>query len=249
MAKLAGAVEYQRWTEFTRGRLLTLTNIIARFAPTNPHRILVGTHYDSIIRAYRDVEQPDALMPGANNSASGVALLLETARVMSGRGDQPTLGIDLVFFDGEEGAISMGEGDSEWSPVGSLHFARHIRDLYPKENPQEGIIFDMVCYNKLKLYPEKESLQIASEQVSRFWQIGAELAPNVFSLTPTRTPIFDDHLSLATIGIPSFLVIGFDYAPWFNTTKDTLDKCSTESLEAVGRTLLSYLYAASEAAH
>ena len=60
---------------------------------------------------------------------------------------------------------------------------------------------------------------------------------------PTRYPIGDDQDALAAAGIPSFLVIDFDYDPWFNTTKDTIDKCSSNSLEAVGRTLVTYLYA------
>jgi hypothetical protein len=58
----------------------------------------------------------------------------------------------------------------------------------------------------------------------------------------TPYPISDDHTALAEAGIPSFLVIDFEYEPWFNATADTQDKCATESLEAVGRTLLQYLY-------
>ena len=66
-------VTTQRWVERAGGRTMAMTNIIARFNPDNPRRMIVATHYDSIIRAYRDAKHPDAPMPGANNSASGVA--------------------------------------------------------------------------------------------------------------------------------------------------------------------------------
>lgn len=69
-----------------------------------------------------------------------------------------------------------------------------------------------------------------------------EIAPRAFSTTSTRFPISDDHTALANAGIPSFLVIDFEYEPYFNTTQDTIDKCSATSLETVGRTLLRYLY-------
>ncbi len=75
-------ISTQRWIAREAGRTMAMTNIIARFNPANPRRVIVVTHYDSIIKAYRDAKNPDAPMPGANNSASGVAVLLETARVI-----------------------------------------------------------------------------------------------------------------------------------------------------------------------
>ena len=88
--------------------------------------MIVATHYDSIVKAYRDAKNPDAPMPGANNSSSGVAVLLETARVLSLL-PEPPVGIDMVFFDGEEGSKSLGAGDPDFKPIGSPHFAEHLR--------------------------------------------------------------------------------------------------------------------------
>lgn len=246
-AKLSLPTQQQHWTEVAGDRVLDLTNVIGRFAPSNPRRVIVGTHYDSIVRAYRDAAHPDAPMPGANNSASGVAVLLETARVLSQSLARPPIGIDFVFFDGEEGPLSLGEGDPNWFPLGSPYFANHLIELYGRGKPSEAVIFDMVCYEKLKLYPELASLASARSQIEAFWRIGGELAPTIFSMTPTQSPIYDDQLALNQAGIPSFLVIGFEYAPWFNTTEDTLDKCSPRSLEAVGRTLTRYLYRTAKA--
>jgi glutaminyl-peptide cyclotransferase len=242
LSKTSATLQEQRWTQVDKGKRLNLTNIIARFDPENPRRIIAGTHYDSIVRAYRDADHPDASMPGANNSASGVALLLETARVLDKLPTLPTVGIDLVFFDGEEGPISLGAGDPDWRALGSPYFAEHIDGLYSNHRPLASVIFDMVCYKELRLSPEVISLRFAKQEVDQFWKIGSTLAPGIFAQTPAPLPISDDQVALDSIGIPSFLVIGFAYEPWFNTTKDTIDKCSPRSLEAVGRTLLRYLY-------
>jgi glutaminyl-peptide cyclotransferase len=221
------------------GKKYFVTNIIARFDPANPRRIVVGTHYDSIVRAYADRERPDDPMPGANNSASGVALLLETARALDSI-ERPTAGVDLVFFDGEEGANSLGVDDPKWYPLGSPYFAEHLADLYPQK-PEQGVVFDMVCDKNLDIRPVAASVS-ANTQARAFWNIGQTIAPTSFLTKPTPQLIFDDQTALANAGIPSFLVIDYDYNPWFNTTQDTIDKCSPASLESVGRTLLQYLY-------
>jgi glutaminyl-peptide cyclotransferase len=238
----AAEIETQKWTYVgDDGVKHALTNVIARFDPANPRRVIVGTHYDSIVKAYRDKDHPEAPMPGANNSASGVALLLETARAMSAS-PPPPVGVDMVFFDGEEGPKSLGAGDPNWFALGSPYFAAHLSELYPSAKPEKGVVFDMVCYGKLKLNPELSSLQRARAEVGKFWGIGRKLAPSVFLQSPTEGMIGDDQAPLTAAGVPSFLVIDFEYDPWFNTTKDTIDKCSAASLEAVGRTLLTYLY-------
>jgi glutaminyl-peptide cyclotransferase len=243
LAKGARAlVKQQEWTYHDEnGTSFQLTNVIARFQPSNPRRIIIGTHYDSIVRAYRDSENPLAPMPGANNSASGVAVLLEIARSLSLL-PPPPIGVDLVFFDGEEGPKALGAGDPEWRPLGSPYFVSHLKELYPQEDPEQAMILDMVCYRNLKLKPELSSLWSAQHQVDEFWAIGKNVSSTIFVSTPTSEPISDDHTALASVGVPSFLVIDFDYDPWFNTTKDTIDKCSTESLNAVGHTILRYVY-------
>jgi Zn-dependent M28 family amino/carboxypeptidase len=238
----ADAVTTQRFSyRGEDGKDHAMANIIARFQPANPRRIIVATHYDSIVKAYRDPHDPDAPMPGANNSASGVAVLLETARVLSLL-PKPAIGIDMVFFDGEEGPKSLGAGDAQWKPLGSPYFAAHLKDLYPTTRPEKAVVFDMVCDRDLELKPEPSSLASAPAEVQKFWSAGASIAPSAFVQQTTTYPISDDHSALQTAGIPSFLVIDFDYEPWFNTTGDTIDKCSPASLETVGRTLVKYLY-------
>ena len=220
-----------------------ITNIVASLYPSAPQRIILATHYDSIIRAYRDRQHPDAPMPGANNSASGVALLLETARALKAQRAPPPLGVDFVFFDGEEGALSLGAGDPNFAPIGSPYFAQHLDEIYPKAKPSGAIDFDMVCWREMKLRPELGSLQVAGDQVRKFWTTARLFAPAYFTMDPTPREIYDDHVALVRAHIPAFLVIGFEYEPWYNTTQDTPDKCSADALAGVGRTLMQYLYA------
>jgi hypothetical protein len=237
------ALTKQRWTyRGDDGVEHAMTNLIARLNPSNPRRIIVATHYDSIVRAYADTKQPDGPMPGANNSASGVAVLLETARAL-GRLPPPPVGIDMIFFDGEEGPKSLGAGDPHWFAIGSPYFTAHLADFYPDRKPESGVDFDMVCYRALQLKPELSSVAYARSQTLKFWNIGSAIAPGVFLRTPTPYPVSDDHTALTLAGIPSLLVIDFEYDPWFNTTQDTIDNCSAASLADVGRTLLRYLYA------
>jgi len=242
MAKLGIKTQRQHWVQQdARAGTLSLTNLVARFEPDNPRRIILGTHYDSIVRAYADKKNPNAIMPGANNSASGVALLLETARVLNARLPKPPVGVDFVFFDGEEGPVSLGAGDPHWQALGSPYFAQHLSDFYPGSKPLAAAIYDMVCYRDLRLPAEASSVAYARSEVEKFWSLGNGLAPKIFVPQVTPSPIFDDQNALADADIPSFLVIGFEYDPWFNTTQDTIDKCSAASLEAVGRTTVRYV--------
>jgi glutaminyl-peptide cyclotransferase len=229
------------WGSGPRSPSHALVNIVARFYPDNPKRVLLGTHYDSIARAYRDKNHPDGVMPGANNSASGVALLLETARALSHL-PPPPVGVDIVFFDGEEGPLSLGGGDPHWHALGSPYFAQHLDEFYPDDKPESAVLFDMVCYKNMELKQEPTSVAAAKEEMDKFWRLGADVAPAVFKPEPYNFEIEDDHDALIKAQIPSFLVIGFDYQPYFNTMQDTLDKCSTASLDAVGHTALRYIY-------
>src|SRR5262249_13434980 len=154
--KAAGitVIRDERWVERRDdGKAFVLHNLVARLDPQTPRRLIVATHYDSLSRAYADTLRPNAPMPGANNSASGVAVLLETARVLGPRPKLP-IGVDLVFFDGEEGIRALGEGDDSWAPLGSARFAHHLSALYPKQKPEGAVVLDMVCAANAQFRPE-----------------------------------------------------------------------------------------------
>lgn len=233
----------QAWTHRRDdGVELPMTNVIARLWPGKVKRVLLGTHHDGIIRAYKDRANPNGLMPGANNSASGVALLLETSRALMTAGVEPDAGVDLVFFDGEEGDYAMGGGRQPWRPVGSPYFVERMPQLYPGRPPGVAIVFDLVCRKDLLVRPEPSSLERARTEMDNFWAIGRRVSPATFDMRPLDDPIGDDHTAFLHEGYWAFLVIDFRPTPWFNTTQDTIDKCSPRSLEAIGRTLSRYLY-------
>lgn len=203
-------------------------------------RIILGTHYDSKKFADRDSVNPKLPVPGANDSASGVAVLLEIARYLANTDNRPEVGVDIVFFDGEEGEENKGSETGEWKPLGSAVFTDDIEQFYPKEKPVLGIVLDMVCDKNLNIFQEKSSKERAGSQADAFWNIAKTINPNAF-ISQVNAEIRDDHTILNNAGIPSFLVIDTDY-PYFHTTADTIDKCSAESLETVGNALLKYIY-------
>jgi hypothetical protein len=149
------------------------------------------------------------------------------------------VGIDLVFFDGEEGDPGIVEDFTNWKPIGSEYFAEHISETYNNNLPKEGIILDMVCDKDLNLIMDNGSQRDASNNVNTFWDIGLKLFPKEFS-TESISEIRDDNTPLNKVGIPSFLVIDYNY-PYIYTTKDTTDKCSEKSLNTVATTLVNYL--------
>ncbi len=201
---------------------------------------MLATHYDSKKLADRDKMQPDQPVPGANDSGSGVAVLIELARILANSEVVPSVGIDIVFFDGEEGEENQGGDYTRWVPLGSTYFAEHLSEVYGNNKPVAGIVLDMVCDKDLRIFKEQSSVQNAPSQVEAFWDIGQRLDGRVFQ-DPVGQEIRDDHTPLNQAGIPSFLVIDIEY-PYFHTTNDTLDKCSAKSMETVARTVLDYLY-------
>ena len=238
---LSDEVKIQKWNKIgSDGNIYELKNIIARINPTASLRILIGTHYDSTKRASRDKNNSNQLVSGANNSASGTAVLIELLRnLKNSNAIRSDIGLDFVFFDGEEG-IEMQGGDSlHWSPLGSTYFADHVKELYPNKKPEEGIIIDMVCNKDLQILKESSSLESAKNQVEDFWKVAQKINPAVF-LNKIGPAIQDDQTPLNKAGIPSFLLIDFNY-PYLYTTQDTLDKCSSKSLEIIANVLKNYI--------
>ncbi len=218
---------------------LKLTNIIASFDIENGNRILLCSHWDTRPWADQDPNPDNQKKPilGANDGASGVACLLELARII--KNQEPRYGVDIVLFDGED------LGKSEWREevlysgylLGSAHFAKStIRGTGYR--PQFGILIDMVGDRDLEIYIEGNSNQFAPEWVRRVF----EKAKGIPQFHPEiRHFVTDDHIPLNEAGIPTLLLIDFDY-PYWHTLEDTPDKCSPESLQAVGDLLIKVLY-------
>lgn len=225
--------EFEHYISKT-GQKVKLTNIIASFYPANKNRMLLAAHWDS--RPWADSD-PDSskqhlAVPGANDGASGVAVLLQIARNL--RAKKSPVGVDIVFFDGEDFG-SHGQ-DETWA-VGSQYFARNKDVRY---NPFLGVLLDMVGDKDLHILKEGFSMQFASDIVNIVWDYAARLGLSAFS-AQAMGPVTDDHVALLKVGIPCIDLIDFDYAHW-HTLQDTPDKCSPESLAQTGRLLLALIY-------
>ena len=242
MNALAQETKIQTWQHTSPdGKKYELTNIIGRLYPTNEKRIMLATHYDSKKFADKDAQNPNQPVPGANDSASGVAVLLELTRILTNSHVLPPVGVDIIFFDGEEGDENQGGDYTNWQPLGSTYFAEHLSDIYGDKKPIGGVVLDMVCDKDLKISVEQSSAQSSPTQTKAFWDVAKKVDSNVFT-DKIGPEIRDDHTPLNQVGVPSFLVIDFDYPP-FHTTKDTADKCSPKSLETVAKAVLDYTYA------
>jgi glutaminyl-peptide cyclotransferase len=208
---------------------LSFRNIVGRIKPAEARRALIGTHYDTRSVADRDADASKRNQPiiGANDGGSGVAVLLEMAAIW--KDYPPPVGIDLIFFDGED--FGRGEDLTDYF-LGSKAW---VRDR-PNYRPEWGAIIDMVGDSSLAIRKERESLARAPAVVDRLWAAAERVKAQSF-LDETGGRIFDDHTAFLERGFPVVLLIDFQYRP-FHTSADTVDKCSPESLGQVGRTLM-----------
>jgi glutaminyl-peptide cyclotransferase len=187
--------------------------------------IILGAHYDTRRYADRDLTDPSLPVPGANDGASGVAVLLELARVI--QPEELKTGISLYFFDAED---QGGINGWDWS-VGAAFAAQSL-----DTDPSLVVIVDMVGDRDLQIYRERKS---SPELKNEIWTAAAELGFTGF-LPEIKYTMIDDHVPFMNKGIPAVEIIDFDYAAW-HTTGDTLDQVSAESLFQVGRTLQAWL--------
>jgi glutaminyl-peptide cyclotransferase len=214
------------------GEVLHLRNFFARFRPEATERVLFLAHWDTRPMADKsaNLAQQRMPVPGANDGASGVAVLLGVADALKAR--PPASGVDLLFVDGED----YGDfADTSDVLIGSRWFAAHQPPGY---QPLFAVLFDMVGDKDLQIYQEGQSLAFAPEVVQRVWRVAAERGHDRQFIPSVRHTLTDDHVSLQKAGIHAIDVVDFDY-PYWHTTEDTIDKVSAESLQIVGDVAVS----------
>jgi hypothetical protein len=231
----ADTVVTQTWTHVTAtGDSVPMTNIIARFNPAATERVLYLAHWDTRPRADAPgSEHPDQPIPGANDGASGVAVLLGVMDAL--RANRPTIGVDLAFLDGED----YGEFTPPLADVliGARYYADH---LLPPGKPDFAVLWDMVGAKDLKIAQEPQSAVAAPDVMTMVWAVAERLGyGHVFVNEPGAT-MTDDHIPLIDAGIRAIDIIGWPYQYW-HTVDDTADKLSVESLEAVGNTAVAVI--------
>ena len=218
----------------SKGQTLKLRNFFARFRPQAPDRILLVAHWDS--RPFADkspnLGQQRLPVPGANDGASGVAVLLGVADALKSK--PSTIGVDLLFVDGED----YGDfADSTETLLGSRYFAKHQPPSY---TTLFAVVFDMVGDRDLEIIQEGYSVSNAPEVVQRVWRTAADLGYGRVFVNRAGQALTDDHVPLQQAGIHAIDVIDFDF-PYHHTTEDTLDKVSAESLQIVGNVAVALI--------
>jgi hypothetical protein len=196
-------------------------NLVAKRGTSEPE-IILGAHYDTRIYADNDpdVANHTQPVPGANDGASGVAVLLELARSLPGEVEN----VWLVFFDAEDNGRVDGW---DWI-LGSREFAENIAF-----QPRAVVIVDMIGDSDLNIYKERNSDPELTDEV---WSVAESIGYEKQFIPEYKYSMLDDHTPFLEAGIPAVDLIDFDY-PYWHTISDTPDKVSAESLEAVGRTL------------
>lgn len=196
-------------------------NVVAKRSDELP-QVILGAHYDTRMFADSDPdpENYSQPVPGANDGASGVAVLLELARSLP----DDTLNVWLLFFDAEDnGRIE----DWDWI-LGSREFVANN-----PVQPRAVVIVDMIGDADLNIYKERNSDPALTDEI---WAVAASLGYDDRFLPEYKYSMTDDHTPFLEAGIPAVDLIDFDY-PYWHTVGDTVDKVSPQSLEAVGRTL------------
>jgi hypothetical protein len=212
---------------------LRMCNIIGHINPQAERRLLLMGHWDT--RPTADMNPPglrDQPIPGADDGASETAVLLELARVFHAH--PPKVGVDILLTDGEDYGPQM-----TMMFLGAKYFADQLTpDQVRAYN--YGILLDMIGDSDLDIHPESQSENVASVVYQEALEISHDLGYNNFK-RGGEYEIYDDHLPLIEKGIRVYDFIDFNFPAW-HTTNDTLDKCSPDSLEAVGRTVENMVY-------
>lgn len=219
------------------GDTLEMANLFARFQPALADRVLLVAHWDTRPQADNDPvpanrSQP---IPGANDGGSGVAVLLELARLMAGR--PPPIGVDILLTDGED----FGPGSDDMY-LGARYFAAN---LPPGYSPLYGVLIDLVGDKSPRFPVEGYSSHYAPEVVARVWDLARELGYGDVFPSSSGGHINDDHVPLNEAGIRTIDIIDFDYGPgnrYWHSLQDVPANMSAESLGIVGSVLAELIY-------
>lgn len=243
--KLGGQVSFQEFSPRSPldGKPVPMANMIVQWHPDRKERILLCAHYDT--RPFPDQDPIDrrGIFLGANDGASGVALLCELAQSMPNL--KTRFGVDFVLFDGEE---LVYDGNRDPYFLGSEHFAREHIANPPAHRYKCGVLLDMVGDAQLQIYREVNSQRTPQQKqiVNEIWGVARELGVREFLFGPGHE-VRDDHLALNEIAkIPAIDIIDFDYPTargpnYWHTTQDVPERCSSLSLAKVGWVLKTWL--------
>lgn len=222
----------------TMGDSLQLFNVVARFRPEATRRILLLAHWDTRPRSDQaeDPAQQEIPVPGANDGASGTAVLLELASLLAE--NPPPMGIDLLLVDGED----YGPESVDMF-LGADRFASRLEEMQPR--PVYGLLLDMVGDADAMFLQEELSAQLANVVVQKVWRAAQRLGYQEAFPDRIGERVYDDHVPLNEAGLPTATVIDMEYGPnnaYWHTPLDTPDRVSAATLEMVGEVVTELIY-------
>lgn len=238
LAERADTVIAQPFSHTTKGgQTLRMTNLFARFRPEAAERVLLVAHWDTRPLANESRNPADRLLPvpGANDGASGTAVLLELAELF--RKQPPPIGVDLLLVDGED----FGPTTDDMF-LGARYFAANLPSGY---SPLYGILLDMVGDRELRFPIEGFSAQYAPEVVRRVWEVARQMGYGDVFVNEQTGAISDDHVPLNQAGIRTIDIIDLDYGPgnrYWHTPQDVPANTSARSLGVVGEVVAELIY-------
>lgn len=229
------------------GRALDINNILARYNLSAPRRILLLAHYDTRPIADQD---PDAAnrnkpVPGANDGASGVGVILEVARQLGMQ--SPSVGVDLLLTDAEDAGTDDGP-DSEltWA-LGTQYFMDHSPYTYA-DRPAYGILLDMVGGNGATFKREYFSQKYAPNINAKVWNAARDAGLTARFKSGQGPGVVDDHIFVNRGGIPTIDIIECEnsqtgsFPPYWHTLADDMPIIDRSTLGDVGTVLMNVIY-------
>lgn len=238
------------------GTVLHSTNIMASYNPQAITRIMLCAHWDSRPWADNDPDSSNWRKPimAANDAASGVAVMMEVARLLhqkNGKQQLPaSLGVDFVCFDAEDWGTPQWSGqpdnDASWA-LGAQYFATHLPKGFA---PRYGILLDMVGGQGAQFYQEGMSLQYAPEIVKKVWRAARQAGFGSFFPMDAGGMITDDHIPMnQKANIPCIDIIPYypncqqsSFGPTWHTLADDMQHIDKNTLKAVGQTIVQVLF-------
>lgn len=236
--------------EAWNGDKLDLRNVMGRFNPGAKKRVLLVAHYDTRPWADSDETEENRLrpVPGANDGASGVGVLLEIARQLGE--EKAPVGVDLLFVDAEDYGRSSGFSHHEdsWC-LGTQYWINHM-PYSQTELPEYGVLLDMVGGMNAKFHREFYSDNNASELLDKVWDIADRSGYGDKFINKPGGAVVDDHLFLCRAGIPTIDIIESKnddtktFPATWHTVNDNMRYIDRSSLKAAGQTVVNLIYQA-----
>ena len=254
-----GVTEQQADVTGYDGTTLHATNIIARYQPALDQRIIVAAHWDSRPWADNDPDEANWHKPvmAANDGASGVAVMLELARLLAANADAaPAVGIDFICFDAEDWGTpqwsDLPDDPQSWALGAQYWAANPTRAEGDGEQvqPLYGILLDMVGGEGARFHQEQYSKLYAGNIVKKVWRAAEAVGKSSFFPKRDGGYITDDHVPMNQVArIPTIDIVPFhadcpqsSFGPTWHTTADTMDHIDRNTLAAVGQTLVQVIY-------